>query len=361
MKTRQFTAIILVAAAIPLQLAAQGTFKGLGVPFTYLSSISGDGKVVVGLLGAYGPAFRWTAETGVVDIGGNGTTTAVSRDGSVIVSAAPNAQGISDAAIWMSGKQWKILGDLGGPASGANNNVSQAYSVCNNNGYTVVVGLSFVPSGKAHAFRWDNVSGMVDLGSLQGKSSRANGISADCGTIVGWDDNSYPHNFDPWRGAMWWQGIERLIHPFGWIGQAYAANVSGTAIVGRGLPTSDPNVFAHGYLWTAWGQLVDLGALKRGLTQNQQALENVSYAFALSDDASVVVGSSGWEPPTDAFIWTPATNIVKLSDYLIGKGITGLDGWTLMVANSITPDGKMIGGVGISPSNQIEGWIATLP
>ena len=39
-------------------------------------------------------------------------------------------------------------------------------------------------------------------------------------------------------------------------------------------------------------------------------------AYALSDDASVIVGSSGWEPPTDAFIWTPDTGMKKASDWV---------------------------------------------
>src|SRR5262249_33657533 len=143
-------------------------------------------------------------------------------------------------------------------------------------------------------------------------------------------------------------------------GQAYAANISGTAIVGRGIPTSDPNVFAHAYLWSASGQATDLGALRRRLTPDAQAFEDQSYAYAVSDDATVVVGASGWQPPTDAFIWTANTGMVKLSDYLTGKGITGLNGWTLTVADAITPDGKTIAGIGINPSNLVEGWVAKL-
>jgi uncharacterized membrane protein len=129
---------------------------------------------------------------------------------------------------------------------------------------------------------------MVDLGSLQGRSSRANGISADCGTIV-------------------------------------------------------------------------LGALKRGgLLPGSQAEEHISYAYAVSDDATVVVGISGRKPATDAFIWTPGTGIMKLSDYLKGKGVTGLDGWTLVGASALTPDGKTIGGTGINPSNHFEAWVVKL-
>lgn len=61
-----------------------------------------------------------------------------------------------------------------------------------------------------------------------------------------------------------------------------------------------------------------------GHNPGQQAIEDISYAYAVSEDASVVVGSSGYQPPTDAFIWTQGTGMVKLSDHLKGQGITGL-------------------------------------
>ena len=68
----------------------------------------------------------------------------------------------------------------------------------------------------------------------------------------------------------------------------------------------------------------------------------------------MVVGLSGYRPPTDAIIWPPATRMVKLSDYLAGKGITGFDGWSLIGATGVTPDGKTIIGAGINPSGLSE-------
>ena len=85
-------------------------------------------------------------------------------------------------------------------------------------------------------------------------------------------------------------------------------------------------------------------------------------ALAVSDDSTVVVGMSGYQPPTDAFIWTPETKMVKLSDYLTSKGITGHESWTLVNANSVSPDGKIIAGTGINNRAQrIEGFIVRLP
>ena len=106
----------------------------------------------------------------------------------------------------------------------------------------------------------------------------------------------------------------------------------------------------------------DLGALKRGLTPNQQDIEDISIALAVSDVSSVVVGFSGYEPPTDAFIWTPVTKMVKLREYLTSNGVTGHETWTLVIANCVSQDGKIIAGTGINNREQrLEGFIVRLP
>jgi hypothetical protein len=51
---------------------------------------------------------------------------------------------------------------------------------------------------------------------------------------------------------------------------------------------------------------------------------------------------------------------MKLSNYLVERGITALGKWQLLVANSISPDGKIILGVGINPHGRAEGWIVRL-
>jgi hypothetical protein len=85
-------------------------------------------------------------------------------------------------------------------------------------------------------------------------------------------------------------------------------------------------------------------------------------ALALSDDGTVVVGMSGYQPPTEAFIWTPETKMVKLSDYLTNKGVTGHETWTLVNANCVSPNGKIIAGTGINKLEQrVEGYIVRLP
>jgi probable HAF family extracellular repeat protein len=291
-----------------------------------------------------------------VNIGATGFQAKISRDGRTIVSDAKDSTGITSAAIWQGGVNWKTLG---GVANGraVDGVISSAWSVDGDG--SAIAGLAWITGGKAHAFRWNAQDGMVDLGSLQGDSSRANAISANGKVIVGWDANPFPSDYPYWRGAVWTEGAERLMHPFGWIGQSEGTNRDGTIIVGHGHPKS----YRHAVIFTAAnGRIRDLGAIVRGSTPDERDQENMSIAFAVSDDGSVVVGSSGWMPPLDAFIWRKGmAKMVKLSDYLTEAGVAGFEKWQLVVANSISPGGKIIAGVGINPDGFAEGWIAELP
>jgi probable HAF family extracellular repeat protein len=290
-----------------------------------------------------------------VDIGSVSQQAKISRDGKVIVGDAKDNQGITTAAIWQGGTNWKTLG---GVPNGRvqDKTLSSAWDVSGDG--SVIVGLAWVQPTGSHGFRWDARNGMVDLGSLQKQSSRASIVSADGNVVAGWDANPDQSGaYYYWRGSIWWQGLQRLMNPFGWIGQAEGINDCGSVIVGRGQPSASD----HAYRYTAWdGRIEDLGSIPRGFLPNTQDKEDQSIAFGVSDDGGVVVGSSGWQPPTDAFIWTEATKMVKVSEFLMKKGVIGLEGWTLVVANSVSPDGKIIAGTGVNPRGLVEGWVANL-
>jgi probable HAF family extracellular repeat protein len=329
----------------------------MGEPNTYLTGASADAGIVVGVFGHFGPVWRWTAATGVVTIGGTGFQAKISRDGKTIVSNAEDTSGIASAAIWQGGTSWKMLGGVPGGQE-IDGQLTTAYSVSGDG--SIIVGLAWVAGSRAHAFRWDAQNGMIDLGTLQGTDSRANVVSADGNVILGWDAN--PQNLpmylhDYWRGAMWWQGLERLLHPFGWISQVYDTNFNGTVWVGYGHPAAP----RHAYRMASWGSIDDLGALVRGLTPQRREEEDQSIATAVSDDGNVVAGESGYKPPRDAFIWTPQTKMVKLSDYAASLGIQGMQGWLLLGVSFVSPDGKILAGVGRNPRRLIEGYVLKLP
>src|ERR1039458_4525405 len=142
-----------------------------GDNFNYnTTGVSGDGSVVVGTSGydtsGYGyflRAFRWTAGSGMVSLGGYGSSASgVSADGSVIVGTSNYV-----AFRWTAGTGMVGLGYLPGGTYSYANGISADGSV--------IVGTS-----NYVAFRWTAGTGMVGLGYLPGGTySYANGISAD--------------------------------------------------------------------------------------------------------------------------------------------------------------------------------------
>ena len=342
---------------------AQGQFVPMGVDNTYVTGMSADGQVVVGVWGSLGPAWRWTPATGVVNIGSISQTVAVSADGKTIVGTANDDKGVGYAAIWQSGRQWQTLPP---PPNGRvlDGKSTIGYGVSGDG--SVIVGLTYVNPNRVEGFRYDAKSGTVPLGTLTGGRSRASVISADGQVIAGWDDlTGRGAGKGYWYGVVWWQGMQRLMNPFNAVGQVEGVNSNGSALVGRGIPTS----LTHAYRFTAWdGHVEDLRALKRDQSGigigggPADSNEDTAIALAVSDDGNVVVGTSGYQPPTDAFIWTPATKIIKLSDYLTSKGITGFESWTLVTATDISPDGKIIAGTGLNNAAQrVEGFVVRLP
>jgi hypothetical protein len=81
---------------------------------------------------------------------------------------------------------------------------------------------------------------MVDLGAFFGASSQALAVSADASTIVGWNynpDTNFP--LDGRQGVIYWNGMERLLHAFGWAGTALATNFNGAIIAGKWHPSDN--------------------------------------------------------------------------------------------------------------------------
>jgi uncharacterized membrane protein len=342
---------------------AQGQFIPLGVENTYVTGMSADGTVLVGVYGSLGPAWRWAQTSGVVNIGSISQTVAISADGKTIVGTANDDRGVAYASIWQSGTKWSTLPPLlnGRIVDGK---TTVGYGVSGDG--SVIVGLAYSNPDGVQGFRYDVKSGTVSLGTLTDGRSRASVISADGKVIAGWDDlTGKGTGAGFWYGVIWWQGLERLMNPFGAIGQVEGVNTNGSVLVGRGVP---PMFAPHAYRFTAAdAQVVDLGAIKRdeggsGIGPGPtNSIEDTSVALGVSDDGTVVVGTSGYQPPTDAFIWTPSTKILKLSDYLTSKGITGFEGWTLMTATDVSPDGKIIAGTGLNNvAGRVEGFVVKL-
>jgi len=141
--------------------------------------VSGDGRVVVG---ESSKAFRWTQETGSLDLpslgtGGGDVALAASHDGRILVGYSHDATLRPQAVIWADQNQPTRLPGMSGSYS-----IATAVST----GGEFVIGLdNFV--GRQDAFVWSDANGKRELGYLPGtyRDSLPFGVSADGKTVVG--------------------------------------------------------------------------------------------------------------------------------------------------------------------------------
>jgi probable HAF family extracellular repeat protein len=319
------------------------------------TGVSGDGSVVVGT-GGIQPyeggnlyyAFRWTASSGTVGLGGGNFSSAsgVSGDGSVVVGTSGySTSGYvgpigSQAFRWTAGSGMVVLGYLPGGTYSAPNGISADGSV--------IVGSSSSAFG-SQAFRWTAGSGMVGLGYLPGGTySSANGISADGSVIVGSSYSTSGNQAFRWTAGSGMVGLGYL--PGGTYSSANGISADGSVIVGSGSSTSGEQAFR----WTAGSGMVGLGYLP-GTTN--------SGAAAVSGDGSVVVGTSYTASGNQAFRWTAGSGMQSLRDVLVTNGLN-LDPADVQIASGISADGNTIVGTDYysTPDFDFElGFVATLP
>jgi probable HAF family extracellular repeat protein len=299
-------------------------------------------------------AFRWTRADGMVGLGDlpggrfNSQAHGVSADGAVIVgeseiaSAGPRFPPARNEAFrWTQADGMVGLGDLEG-----GNFQSKAYDVSGDG--SVVVGSSHTAHGN-QAFRWTLDAGMIGLGDLPGGfTSAATAITPDGSAVAGYG------NIESSTIAFRWTqtgGIVGLGNLPGGGSPNYAYDVSadGLTVIGDGSTTESSEAFR----WTETSGMVGLGDLPGGYY--------LSGAKGISADGSVVVGLSWTASDAEAYIWDAAHGMRSLKDVLANDGLgASLTGWTLISAQGISADGRVVVGLGTNPDGDAEAWIAGL-
>ncbi len=334
-----FVPALADTAAAPMDL---GTLGGNYSPPAWSIGawgVSGDGSIVVGesyTSSNLPRAFRWTASTGMVDLGTLGgdvsQARAFSDDGSTIVGLASISTGRKRPFRWTQSGGMVDLGTLGGTGDSWANDTNVDGSV--------VVGSAYVTGNTAyHAFRWTQATGMVDLGTLGGSytQSEGAGVSADGSIIVGRSFGTLTHAFR-WTQAT---GMVDLGTLGGTYSYARRLSADGSVAVGWSSPTGGVSTNdAHAFRWTQASGMVDLGTL--GGTY--------SKANDTNADGSVVVGESQitGDAATNAFRWTQETGMKDLNALLAEAGVN-MAGITLTSAYALSGNGKFIVGQGNFP------------
>jgi probable HAF family extracellular repeat protein len=316
--------------------------------------VSAGGAVVVGGL-TTGGGFYWMPTTGVIYAGGLFATN-VSRDGKVIVGQAVDAR-LRQAAIWQRGTEWRALGSFPN-ALPCDTFLSKANNTSRDG--KVVVGYANNGCPVSHAFRWEEATGMVDLGSsVAGQDTQAIGVSADGQVAVGYQQQEGGFT----EGAKWvGTKQERVPGQDGYVGTANATNVDGSIVVGRICrPTSDelgePD-FQSAWVWTPDGTQC-LPAPKLRASPGPLIIVE---ANATSDDGRVIGGGQAVasSPDSDAIIWInrrPA----YLKDFLQVNGVpSAFATWVNTGAiRGVSPDGRVLVGTGAALGG-FQGYIVVL-
>jgi uncharacterized membrane protein len=346
-----------VACTAAVIAIALGAFTGadnkaifIELPDGVLASKVSSSGVVVGGLRPVG-AMHWMPTSGDVYLGGI-SANVVSRDGRLIAGEAVDANRIQQAAIWQRGTEWRLLGSIVPNAQPCDNLLSTALGGSGDG--SVLVGLAWNGCRIARAFRWEEKTGMVDLGStVANRSSRADAVSGDGKVVVGFQE----HGTGFRQGARWVDGKQTIFTgPEGFVGVANDTNTDGSIIVGSFCrPVSGDQT---AWMWTARDGVQCLDVPRR-----RPAIEGVfgGLALATSDDGRVIGGAHSFGLESESIVWIDRTPHY-LKDYLRDHGAPrAFENWVNTgFVTGMSRDGRVLVGHGAGPRD-FTGFVVIMP
>lgn len=327
--------------------------QSLKICTCWVTSISADGTASTGNMDTTQSVFRWTAGGGLQLVGMtvNPWTTLhviaglphISDDGNVVAATIlDSSRRFATAGRWVNGSGWETLDSPLPPGGGIVDSSDASVWGLSTDG-TVVSGLFWhAANGSAQASSWTAAEGMIGLPTTDHSNSRADGVSRDGSVLAGWESD--PVN-GTWQATAWAYGQKTLLDPSGNWSIAEAVNRDGTLIVGQALNPLTGRQEAALWRWNGsnWTQTA-LGAPADTSRTGQ------SYANAVSDDGSVVVGfyARQFSPNHEAFLWTPASGPVNLTQWLVQQGFRINPGKLKLInVSGVSADGHILGVVAL--------------
>lgn len=291
-------------------------------------------------------AFRWTAETGMTDLGTLGGSSvvasavafAVSDNGLVIVGDARRPGDIAGRAFRHTASGMVELGILGTGGG------SIAFDT--NHDGSVIVGWSYIDAyGPWQAFKWTAPGPLV---AFDRAKAYANATNPDGSVVVGQYLSSLHLKAVRWVGS---HELELGTLVGGHESRAYDLSDDGSVVVGFSTTFIVPTGLAtRAYRWTLDGGMEDLGTLGG----------EDSFAYRVSRDGNIVFGNSVLPPPGNevhAFMWTRYGGMQDLHNVLESKGVD-LGGWQLTSVGNLSSDGTALVGTG-EFDGQTRAWLVT--
>jgi probable HAF family extracellular repeat protein len=312
----------------------------LGGGFSFAYAMNDVGQVVGPAQTASGDVhtYLWDSSHGMQGIGAF-TADAINNYGQVAGSSY-TASGSVHAIVWDSGHGMQDLGTLPGAIR------SDGFLI---NDTGLVAGTSGRSQAEGHAFVWDSIHGMQDLGTFLGPQSpialestpsaiNNSGQVAGRAQSVNWQvaaDNTYVPVLGPYHAFVW----DRLfgMQDLGALGgyQDGILTSYSTAINNSGQVAGDAQTLAwqagtsvpvpgpyHAFVWDGI-QMQDLGTLGG----------NSSHAIAMNNNGQVIGNSDTASGYSHAFLW----------DSIHGMQDLGTLGGTVSTAYAINDSGQVWG------------------
>lgn len=363
MSTRLLLSCLALGLGAPLGAAIKFTALGQlpGGSYNQPAALSADGSTIVGKASSgtvSQTAFRWTAATGLVDLGDlpGGTVdsyaTAVSADGAVVAghgtSAGKPLPGGGSTAITNEGFRWTAAGGMTGLGALPGSPYGSEPRSLSSDG-SVIVGYAMNADSQLRPFRWTAGGGLTDLGLLAGASyGEATAVSADGTVVIGYNYFNATGNRQHfrWTAATGLTALDLVTDSTRTFANALSAD--GNVVVGYG---ELPNFARGAFRWSAADGYTLLGDLAGGRVYSE--------ALAVSADGSVIVGRGESSSFTDgAFVWDAANGLRSIRALLTEAGQAV--GWSITAATGVSADGKKVIGYGTNKSGQTEGWLLDL-
>lgn len=346
-------AIVLVAMTMATGLAlAEPSIVWIGPD--YPTDINADGTVVVGNRGngTY-DVFRWTAESGVVDlgqstsqtIGGGAGTPDVSDDGLHVSAAVVNADSTYQTqGIWTKGIGWRYAFPPIPPEGGLlDASVASAWGLSGDG--TTITGFYWRPghggpsgTGSAHANTWSWDDSTFTAYPADDVNCRGNDTNFDGTIVVGWSER-----FDGvWAPTIWENGGFVKLNTNGLSCQAEGISKDEQIVYGASLDTTTNQCAAT--IWVRDG----LGGWTEQILGNLPGtFPEVGYVTCndISEDNTVIVGYNQFSRSSHtAFVWTLDEGLMSAEDFFTARGVVLPVGYDYANVVAVSDNGNVFTG-----------------
>lgn len=321
----------------------------------YFSGLSADGSVAAGYSTI--EYLYWTAESGVVYIGGVapgtggvGGSASISLDGTRLLGNTLNDVGRTEASVYsISGGSWAATGSLG---FNCDITASSGWAM-SGDGLTVGGGIIAAAGCDFRGLHHTAASGIRTLPTAYFyKPTRVNAINASGSVLVGWNDD-----YNGWRqGSIWaWNGTSfaqtLITAPSGTkMGEASCVSADGTRVFGFG-PFGGAQ---KNYVWTQATKAVAIGDSPTGLP---------SYVSGCNSDGTMAVCFfRAGPPPTsgEGYVWIAERGYVALEDWATENGVAVPEGVRMSLPLCMSADGRTVAGAARTPEGP-RAFILSLP